>query len=261
MSHMSQLRQKPTMGFEPMTPALRERCSGQLSYVGVGGECSQGRGFSSHGFWVRDTCCAWVPGASDRARVVALAEGCRAAITPLSFSPYLRYALSAGPLLARRRRRHRARRPRHPALAGRALPGRALRRRGARLGLAGRADEAAQPQRERGQRQVLLDVELQRLARVLAELGCPAQAAWVARLRCGHQRVDAVGREDRLGRSLGHADEVAERERRKLQPELQHVRPRATTGALRRLVELLLERTPLAVLRLHLQATLLLLVE
>ncbi len=25
---------KPTMGFEPMTPALRERCSGQLSYVG-----------------------------------------------------------------------------------------------------------------------------------------------------------------------------------------------------------------------------------
>lgn len=26
---------KPTMGFEPMTPALRERCSGQLSYVGA----------------------------------------------------------------------------------------------------------------------------------------------------------------------------------------------------------------------------------
>lgn len=25
---------KPTVGFEPTTPALRERCSGQLSYVG-----------------------------------------------------------------------------------------------------------------------------------------------------------------------------------------------------------------------------------
>src|SRR3954454_23221166 len=28
---------KPTGGFEPPTPALRERCSGQLSYVGVRG--------------------------------------------------------------------------------------------------------------------------------------------------------------------------------------------------------------------------------
>src|SRR5215211_2567907 len=27
-------RAKPTVGFEPSTPALRERCSGQLSYVG-----------------------------------------------------------------------------------------------------------------------------------------------------------------------------------------------------------------------------------
>ena len=26
---------KPTEGFEPSTPALRERCSGQLSYVGA----------------------------------------------------------------------------------------------------------------------------------------------------------------------------------------------------------------------------------
>jgi hypothetical protein len=26
---------EPTMGFEPMTPALRVRCSGQLSYVGI----------------------------------------------------------------------------------------------------------------------------------------------------------------------------------------------------------------------------------
>jgi hypothetical protein len=33
---------KPTEGFEPSTPALRERCSGQLSYVGVGDECSPG---------------------------------------------------------------------------------------------------------------------------------------------------------------------------------------------------------------------------
>src|SRR3954471_7053897 len=38
------------MGFEPMTPALRERCSGQLSYVGVGGECSRGFAFS----WAMD---------------------------------------------------------------------------------------------------------------------------------------------------------------------------------------------------------------
>jgi hypothetical protein len=29
-------RAKPTEGFEPSTPALRERCSGHLSYVGVG---------------------------------------------------------------------------------------------------------------------------------------------------------------------------------------------------------------------------------
>jgi hypothetical protein len=34
---------KPTEGFEPSTPALRERCSGQLSYVGAQGvECSPG---------------------------------------------------------------------------------------------------------------------------------------------------------------------------------------------------------------------------
>src|SRR3954465_15350885 len=46
---MSQRPEKPTMGFEPMTPALRERCSGQLSYVGEGGECSRGIGFSRHG--------------------------------------------------------------------------------------------------------------------------------------------------------------------------------------------------------------------
>jgi hypothetical protein len=32
-----QIRAKPTEGFEPSTPALRERCSGQLSYVGVRG--------------------------------------------------------------------------------------------------------------------------------------------------------------------------------------------------------------------------------
>ena len=35
------LSPKPTVGFEPTTPALRERCSGLLSYVGVcGDECS-----------------------------------------------------------------------------------------------------------------------------------------------------------------------------------------------------------------------------
>jgi hypothetical protein len=35
---------KPTVGFEPTTPALRERCSGQLSYVGGTREqCSPGR--------------------------------------------------------------------------------------------------------------------------------------------------------------------------------------------------------------------------
>ncbi len=37
-----QIELKPTEGFEPSTPALRERCSGQLSYVGVRGECSRG---------------------------------------------------------------------------------------------------------------------------------------------------------------------------------------------------------------------------
>src|SRR4051794_26158353 len=31
------------MGFEPMTPALRERCSGQLSYVGVGASVAVAR--------------------------------------------------------------------------------------------------------------------------------------------------------------------------------------------------------------------------
>src|SRR4051794_15686362 len=31
---------KPTVGFEPTTPALRERCSGQLSYVGGPGQSS-----------------------------------------------------------------------------------------------------------------------------------------------------------------------------------------------------------------------------
>ena len=35
-----QIETKPTEGFEPSTPALRERCSGQLSYVGVRDECS-----------------------------------------------------------------------------------------------------------------------------------------------------------------------------------------------------------------------------
>src|SRR2546421_542279 len=33
---------KPTEGFEPSTPALRERCSGQLSYVGGTGSESSG---------------------------------------------------------------------------------------------------------------------------------------------------------------------------------------------------------------------------
>ncbi len=31
---LSPYEAKPTEGFEPSTPALRERCSGQLSYVG-----------------------------------------------------------------------------------------------------------------------------------------------------------------------------------------------------------------------------------
>jgi hypothetical protein len=37
-----QIHTKPTEGFEPSTPALRERCSGQLSYVGVPHESSRG---------------------------------------------------------------------------------------------------------------------------------------------------------------------------------------------------------------------------
>ena len=83
-----------------------------------------------------------------------------------------------------------------------------MRRR--RASLTGRADEAAQPQRERGQRQILLHVQLQRLTRVLAELGGLAQAARVARLRGRRKRVDPVGGQHRLAGALGNADEVAE---------------------------------------------------
>src|SRR5207248_1064943 len=36
-------RAKPTVGFEPTTPALRERCSGQLSYVGGGASLDAAR--------------------------------------------------------------------------------------------------------------------------------------------------------------------------------------------------------------------------
>src|SRR4051794_38157412 len=64
---------KPTEGFEPSTPALRERCSGQLSYVGVGGECSRGKGFSNHGSTARDSCREGVLGAPGRVGVEPLA--------------------------------------------------------------------------------------------------------------------------------------------------------------------------------------------
>src|SRR4051794_34570985 len=105
--------------------------------------------------------------------------------------------------------------------------------------LARRADQAAQAQRQRGQRQVLLDVQLQRLADVLAQLGGLAQAARIAGLRGGREAGDPVCRQHRLGRALGYANEVTEGERRKLEPELEHLGARAATRTLRGLVELL----------------------
>src|SRR4051812_38928311 len=245
------LSRKPTMGFEPMTPALRERCSGQLSYVGEGGECSRGIGFSRHGCTAFDSRCARVLGAACRAVLVQLAAGRRAASAALPLCPYLRHALSPRPVLDRRTRRHRARRSRRPAVAGPALPRGALGGRGS--GLARRPDEAAQPQRQRCQRQVLLDVQLQRLPRVLAELRSLAQAPRVARLRGSSQAVDAIRCEHGPTRALGHADEVAEGEGRELKAELEHLRAGTAARALAGLVELLLERPPLAVLRLELE--------
>src|SRR3954468_20963313 len=96
---------KPTMGFEPMTPALRERCSGQLSYVGVGGECSRGLAFFGHGSQAEDSSRARVLGAADRTRLGAVTAGGRVAAAGLPVGAYLRNALPTRPLLAGRRRR------------------------------------------------------------------------------------------------------------------------------------------------------------
>src|SRR5689334_25088230 len=98
---MSQRRRKPTEGFEPSTPALRERCSGQLSYVGVGGECSRGLGFSRHGFGAEYSCCARVLGEGGRAGLGTVAESRRAPNTPLPLGAYLRNEVPGRPLLAR----------------------------------------------------------------------------------------------------------------------------------------------------------------
>src|SRR3954468_10339129 len=116
-------------------------------------------------------------------------------------------------------------------------------------GLTRRADQAAQAQRQRSQGQVLLDVQLQRLADVLAELGGLAQAACVAGLGSRRKAGDAVGGQHGLGCALRRADQVAEGERRELETELEHVCTRATSGALRRFVELPLERASFAILR------------
>src|SRR3954453_2676053 len=115
-------------------------------------------------------------------------------------------------------------------------------------GLARRADQAAQAQRQRSQGQVLLDVQLQRLAEVLAELGGLAQAACVAGLGSRREAVDAIGGQHGLGGPHSRADQVAEGERRELETEFEHVCARTTAGTLRGLVELLLERAPFAVL-------------
>src|SRR4051794_1817198 len=105
------------MGFEPMTPALRERCSGQLSYVGVGGECSRGPAFGRYGFAATDARRAAVRRAVAGTGLDALAARHRDAVSALPVCPHVRNALPAGPLLARGRRRHRARGPRRAALA------------------------------------------------------------------------------------------------------------------------------------------------
>src|SRR3954447_184795 len=86
-------RGKPTMGFEPMTPALRERCSGQLSYVGVGGECSRGRAFSMRGFRLPYACRAWLQRPADWAGLDTQAARRCAAVAALPLGPHVRDAL------------------------------------------------------------------------------------------------------------------------------------------------------------------------
>src|SRR3954465_9200680 len=119
---MSQMRPKPTMGFEPMTPALRERCSGQLSYVGVGGECSRGSALAQHGSEAEDARRMPILGTPYRARLDAVAARRGAPHPPLPLGPHARDALRTRPLLARRGRRDRADRPRGQAVAGGVLP-------------------------------------------------------------------------------------------------------------------------------------------
>ena len=63
----------------------------------------------------------------------------------------------------------------------------------------------------------------------------------------------AVGREHRVVGALGHAQQVAERQRGQLEPEVEHLGARAAAVALRHLLELALERLALAALRLELE--------
>src|SRR5439155_22888306 len=88
---------------------------------------------------------------------------------------------------------------------------------------------------------------------LLAPLAALAEAGYVAAARRGRQLGAAIGRQHGCLRALGDADEVAEREGRELQGEIQDLRPPAASLAPGRLLELARERGSLAPLRLELE--------
>src|SRR5207244_5334244 len=107
-------------------------------------------------------------------------------------------------------------------------------------------DEAAEPERERGKRELLGHIELERQPRVLTALDGLAQPPRVPAARHPRQLGGAVGGQDRgLGTFLG-AHEVPERERRELQSEVEDLGAGPSAVAFRGLVELAPERAAVA---------------
>src|SRR4051794_32391528 len=86
-----------------------------------GGECSRGRAFSRHGKHAFNPGGAGLWRAPDRSLLEPAAARGGALDPALPVGPHLRHALSAGPLLAGRRRRGRPGRSRRSAVAGLAL--------------------------------------------------------------------------------------------------------------------------------------------
>src|SRR5689334_8865892 len=119
--------------------------------------------------------------------------------------------------------------------------------------LVGRSHEALEAQGQSRERELLRHIQLERLPRVLAALDGLSQAAWIAPARGLGERCRAIRREHRAGGALGEAEQIAERERRQLKAELEHLGARAPPVALGRLLELTLERLAVAPLRLVLE--------